>query len=208
MCNAGPSGLPQLPACNAWTPADSRLQVIASSLFGSHSGAKLSAAIFETITTPERLWTPLEILGRPCPVPEEPGVYGWYFRSLPCEMDVSACRRVDGLTLLYVGSASNLRRRLCDHCRDRGGSTLRRTLAALLRDQLELKPGSGTRGNLRIGVDGERRLSEWLAANATVIWAVTPEPETVERQFIEQLELPLNLMHNPRTPLSANASGR
>ena len=29
-----------------------------------------------------------EVLVRPSPVPQEPGVYGWWFRELPAEIDI------------------------------------------------------------------------------------------------------------------------
>jgi hypothetical protein len=167
----------------------------------------MDSLICDAITAPARLWTPEELRERPALVPREAGVYGWYFRELPSDMDVSNCVKVGGQTLLYVGiapgrsgSSSNLRRRLRQHCRDRGSSTLRRTLAALLAERLGLVPGSGTRGPLRIGDEGERRLSGWISANMAVAWAVTPDPWLAERDLIETLDLPLNLMHNSKHP--------
>ena len=44
-----------------------------------------------------------EVLARPCPVPREPGVYGWWFRDLPADINIANCETRDGLTLLYAG---------------------------------------------------------------------------------------------------------
>ena len=35
------------------------------------------------ILTTDKLWTRAEVLGKPCPVPREGGVYGWYFDAVP-----------------------------------------------------------------------------------------------------------------------------
>lgn len=53
---------------------------------------------------PERLWTREDVLAKPCPVPDAPGVYAWYFRELPSDaIDAGACHHAHGLPLLYVG---------------------------------------------------------------------------------------------------------
>jgi hypothetical protein len=129
---------------------------------------------FDAITEPSQLWTPAELRGRASPVPKAAGVYGWWFREIPCDTDVAGCIRRDDLTLLYIGispgragSASNLRTRTLQVCRDRGGHTLRRSLAALLAAQLDLRPSpANARGRLHIDDEGERRLSAWITSNA------------------------------------------
>lgn len=117
----------------------------------------MNDTVYQAITAPAPLWSPAELRVRPSPVPAEPGVYGWFFSVLPAAFDIDGCIQVDGKTLLYVGiapafagSKSHLRKRLRQHYRDRGPSTLRRTLAALLAERLDLVPGSGTRGRLMI----------------------------------------------------------
>jgi hypothetical protein len=57
------------------------------------------------IVRPQRLWSRAELRQRPCPVPDRPGVYGWYFRQLPWPIDTSRCVHHDGHTLLNVGIA-------------------------------------------------------------------------------------------------------
>jgi hypothetical protein len=169
--------------------------------------------VYQAITKPERLWSPAELRVRPSPVPAEPGVYAWFFDVLPAAFDVDGCIETEGKTLLYVGiapafagSKSHLRKRLRQHYRDRGSSTLRRTLAALLAERLDLVPGSGTRGRLKIGDEGESRLSDWIASNAAVTWVATPQPWLVERDLVWALNLPLNLMHNMVHPFAKELS--
>ena len=55
------------------------------------------------ITAPERLWSRSEVLARPCPVPATSGIYGWFFKDLHFESDISRCARIDDLALLYLG---------------------------------------------------------------------------------------------------------
>jgi hypothetical protein len=103
-----------------------------------------------------------EVFSRPCRVPADPGVYGWWFWNPPTAIDVSHCTEKDGLLLLYVGispqrlstdgkspSGQNLRRRInCHYRADAEGSTLRKTLGILLADELGIelrRVGSGTR---------------------------------------------------------------
>ncbi|BBX88403.1 hypothetical protein H5U98_25585 [Mycolicibacterium boenickei] len=151
-----------------------------------------------------------EVLARPCPLPAEPGVYGWWFRSVPADIDVSHCEQKDELTLLYAGispsrpptngkpaSRQNVRTRVTYHYRGNAeGSTLRKTLGCLLADALGIelrRVGSGTR---RTFGDGEAVLSQWMSDNALVSWITTPEPWVLEHALFESLDLPLNLHDN------------
>jgi hypothetical protein len=162
---------------------------------------------------PDRLYARDEVLARPSAVPAGPGVYGWWFSSLPAPIDVSGCIRRQGRTLLYVGispnrppgsgraaSKQNLRRRLRQHyTRTAAASTLRRTLGCLLADELGLclqqAGSSGRRTNFG---GGEQRLSDWMARNAFVSWAVRERPWELEDELIRELDLPLNLKGNQR----------
>ncbi len=49
---------------------------------------------------------------------------------------------------------------------------------------------------MTFGHEGERTLSDWMAANARVVWAVAPSPWEVEQRLIQRLILPLNLDQN------------
>ena len=130
-----------------------------------------------------------EVLASPCPVPKEPGTYGWWFRVLPIPLDTSKCLRSGGCTLLYTGispkappangrkpSSQRLRDRIRYHYTGNAeGSTLRKTLGVLLSAELGIdlyRVGSGTR--LTFGA-GEQRLSEWMSENAFVSWIVHPD---------------------------------
>ena len=123
---------------------------------------------------PVRLYDALDIANRPCAVPASPGVYAFYFDKPPPGIDASGCHWVDQHVLLYVGispkpppangrapSRSNLRQRLRTHYYgNAAGSTLRRTLGCLLRDDLGIKlrrVGSG--GRYTFTNPGEQRFA-------------------------------------------------
>ena len=152
-----------------------------------------------------------EVFSQPCPVPRSPGVYGWWFRTVPADVDVSHCGHRDGLTLLYTGispkrppangkpsSSQNLRQRITHHYNGNAeGSTLRKTLGILLADGLGIelrRVGSGRRRTF--GRRGETALSNWMADNALVSWLVHPEPWLLEKELIDTLDVPLNLQDN------------
>ena len=156
--------------------------------------------------------TRTKVLASPCPVPTEPGVYGWWFRELPAEMDVRGCISRDGLTLLYAGispkapptngrspSRETIRSRIRTHYTGNAeGSTLRRSLGCLLAERLNIelrRYSSGTR--LHFGA-GERDLSRWMDRNALVSWLARPQPWVLENKILQQLDLPLNLNQNTR----------
>ncbi|WP_309227851.1 MULTISPECIES: GIY-YIG nuclease family protein [unclassified Mycolicibacterium] len=145
----------------------------------------------------------------PCPVPEAPGANGWWFRTVPADIDVSGCQQRDGLTLLYVGisptrppasgkppSAQNLRKRVKYHYgaanASAEGSTLRKTLGILLADELGFKLRRIGSGDRRTFAGGESVLTQWMAENALVSWMVHPEPWFLEEKLIAEFDLPLN----------------
>jgi hypothetical protein len=162
-----------------------------------------------------RPFTREEVFGEPCPVPDEPGVHGWWFRALPTEIDLSGCEQRDGLTLLFVGSSSgpppasgerpstpDLRKRVRYHfgggSADAEGSTLRKSLGVLLAEELGLelrRVGSGAR---RTFAGGEAVLTRWMAEHALVSWVVRSEPWHFEEELIAALDVPLNIRGNER----------
>lgn len=161
-----------------------------------------------------------EVFAEPCPVPGEPGVHGWWFRTLPADIDVSGCEQRDGLTLLYVGVSpgpppasgkppvsQDLRKRIRYHFGGGGGdaqgSTLRKTLGVLLGSELGLalhRVGSGRRSTF---AGGEAILTQWMADNVLVSWAVRSEPWVYEDELIATLTLPLNLNDKARNAFHA-----
>ncbi len=174
------------------------------------------------IDSPTRLWSRAEVLSRPSPVPNEPGVYGWYFRSLPGDVPTDECITFADATLLYVGispkappkngrppSRQSLRRRIRYHFRGNAyGSTLRLTLGVLLSSALgiELRRVGSTGSRLTFTKTGEQRLSEWMGEHAGVTWVAHPEPWLLESETIDRLSLPLNLSQNSRHPFYATLS--
>lgn len=112
-------------------------------------------------------------------------------------------------TPLYVGKAeqSLVSRDLRTHFATgkTGQSTLRRSLAALLRDELNLTaiPRNTSRldGSANFGLDahGDERLTEWMVRElAIVVWEAplgSPPLKEVEAEILVALNPPLNLTH-------------
>lgn len=136
-----------------------------------------------------------EVLRRPSPVPSEPGVYAWYFRRVPTQIDATGCHSLGGMTLLYGGispkeppatgrpaSRSTLRKRLRTHFRGNAdGSTLRKTLGCLLAKEAGFplrRVGSGSRQTFTN--PGEQALDACMAENAFVLWHVCHQPWSLE----------------------------
>lgn len=156
-----------------------------------------------------------EVLGKPSPVPRSPGVYGWWFRRIPGDINVSNCERRDGLTLLYTGispsrpptngkppSTQSLYHRIRYHYSGNAeGSTLRKTLGILLAAELNTvlrRTGSGKRRTFC--KEGEAALTRWMSDNALVSWFVHPEPWVLEESLIVSLDVPLNIQGNAHNP--------
>lgn len=165
------------------------------------------------LLTPDRLFDVRDIMNRSAPAPRQPGVYAWYFSSIPGGIDVTGCHVHDSRTLLYVGispskppmngrppSRSTIKRRLQTHVGgNASGSTLRRTLGCLMANQLGIELRRvGSTGRYTFTNPGERRLDDWMAANAAVAWHVCEAPwEVEERMLASGLPLPLNIRGNP-----------
>lgn len=173
------------------------------------------------LLAPARLYSRDEVLSRPSPVPGEPGVYAWYFLTVPALVPCEHVHRHKGLALLYVGispsrppangkpaSRQNLRKRLRYHYRGNAeGSTLRLTLGALLSSELGIGLVRVGSGNTRTFADGEHAISSWMALNAFVCWMPHPTPWVEEARLITELSLPLNLAGNLQHPFAATLSG-
>jgi hypothetical protein len=172
----------------------------------------MTAAEIGSFVTPARLFSRADVLVRPSPVPDVPGVYGWWFRRWPALAAAGGCCQHDGLSLLYAGispdrppangraaSRQSVATRVRYHYTGNAeGSTLRKTLGCLLADELGVqlrRVGSGTR--MTFGA-GEQVLSEWMAENAFVSWVVREAPWELEDELIAALDLPLNLKGNQR----------
>jgi hypothetical protein len=147
-------------------------------------------------------WACAQIQSEPKIIPAVGGVYAWWFEALDgVRMDGAAQR--NGRSLLYVGIAprrpargaqtgnGNLRDRLRDHCHGPSrSSTLRRSLAAVLRAKLSLEFQRDANGKIRLAGDGEGRLSTWMASNACVSWVETLAPWEAEEALLRSANAP------------------
>lgn len=164
------------------------------------------ALVLERLLEPARLWWRHELLERPCPIPQKPGLYAWYLQGLP--VPVGTCHFLGEYPLVYVGIApsrstshTTLRSRIKQHLsRNASASTLRLTLGCLLREQLGIHLIQVGR-RLHFG-RGESVLNDWLDANARACWAEHATPWKAEADVIAALDLPLNLEHNSGHPFS------
>lgn len=163
---------------------------------------------------PDRLISRTDFLTDPASVPASPGLYAWFFRQVPGGVPMDGCLVVNGLTLLYLGispdragkpnSRQALRSRIRHHYTGNAeGSTLRRTLGALLEEQSGFplrRVGSGRRITLTYA--GEQWLDRWMDENAFVTCIEHPEPWTMEHDLIASLSCPLNISGNAHHPFS------
>ncbi|NKQ36882.1 MAG: GIY-YIG nuclease family protein [Chloroflexi bacterium] len=162
----------------------------------------------QDILAPSKMWSRSEVLNqKPCPVPQESGVYAWYFKQIPSIVPVQDCHRYNDLALLYVGiapskpaSSNNLRNRIRIHFRgDADSSTLRQSIGCLLAEELNIELRRADNGKVAFG-PGETKLSNWMEQNALVTWTLHPEPWLLEKELIQGLSLPLNLRGNESHP--------
>ncbi|MEQ8931119.1 MAG: hypothetical protein RIE24_04305 [Silicimonas sp.] len=157
---------------------------------------------------PKRLVAARDILARPDLVPDLPGIYGWWFDGALARVPRDGAVRCGGFDLLYVGiaprppgragrsSKSTLRRRLVrNHLRGRlSGSTLRRTLAALLGEELALSVRRGPASRPVMARADEDRLTAWIAGHGALSWVPTPAPWDPESELLRAgPALPLNV---------------
>jgi hypothetical protein len=151
-----------------------------------------------------------QVFAEPGPVPNAPGAYGWWFRTLPPAVDAEGCEVRDGLTLLHVGISptpppasgkrpvsQDLHKRIRYHFGGaRGnadGSSLRKSLGVLLARELGLELRRVGSGKQITFSGGEAVLNQWMSDNTLVSWVVRPEPWVFEEELIAKLVLPLNL---------------
>jgi hypothetical protein len=165
------------------------------------------SAVAEALLKPGRLYGVAELHSSPALISQEGGVYAWWFSKAPPEVSVDKTAIHENRRLLYVGiaprkpsaagsvSGGTLRNRLLNHCRGPlATSTLRRTLAVLLKDELNLSITRTGAGKLKMPPEHETRLTGWMDEHARVVWAVYPEPWEIEDHMIQgTLRLPLNI---------------
>jgi hypothetical protein len=160
----------------------------------------------EALLHPRRLYGVTELSAAPTLIPQEGGVYAWWFSKAPSGVPIDDTAVHESRRLLYVGiaprkpsaagsvSSRNLRHRLLTHCRGPiASSTLRRTLAALLAQDLELSITRSISLKLKMPPEHETRLTAWMHENARVVWSTCPAPWEVEDHLIQGTRLPLNI---------------
>jgi GIY-YIG catalytic domain len=153
---------------------------------------------------PSTLFTVGDIIKKPSAAPDEAGIYAWWFDELPNVPLAGALER-DGFRLAYVGIASyragsrrTLRQRLRNHCNGPiATSTLRRSLAAVLIDQLNLHPRRVPGQKTRLANGEEARLTEWLIVHGRVAWITSATPWLLEDELLlKGPSLALNIRGN------------
>jgi hypothetical protein len=155
-------------------------------------------------------------------IPAAPGIYGWWFdnalaellsKHMVCsELTESKTNRRhiarQGFELSYVGispSAASkvgiksraLRDRLLNHCRGPlATSTLRRTLAALLRVEETLTIKASPSGKAQMSLQDEAKLTRWMSEHGRITWVTNAAPGLIEKELLDAEEgprLPLNI---------------
>jgi len=143
-------------------------------------------------------------LAKPGVAPDEAGLYAWWFDELP-NVPLAGALEQNGFRLAYVGIASSrpgskrtLQQRLRNHCAGPiATSTLRRSLAAILMNELDLHPRRLPGQKTRLDEGEEHRLSEWLAAHGRVAWIADETPWLLEAELLQNgPALALNIRGN------------
>jgi GIY-YIG catalytic domain len=165
------------------------------------------STLAQLLLRPERLYSLTELRDTPTLIPQEAGVYAWWFSKVPPAVPVETTAVHGSRRLLYVGIAprkpsaagsvsdSTLRNRLLNHCRGPlASSTLRRTLAVLLMGELNLSITRTSAGKLKMSPEHETRLTQWMDENAQVVWLTNSTPWKLEDHLIQgAVRLPLNI---------------
>lgn len=162
----------------------------------------------DALLHPRERYVPTILARDPSLIPKAGGIYGWWFdRQLPV-VPRDEVLNSDGWALLYVGIAPSgaartsgkrtLRDRLKNHCKGPiRTSTLRRTVTALVGEELGLEVTRDERGKVAMPRDDEDKLSQWLGEHARLSWLVHDQPWIVETQLIRS---------GPRLPLNVSQS--
>jgi hypothetical protein len=112
-----------------------------------------------------------------------------------------------GISPVRNGSDATLRTRIIrNHLRGNiGGSTFRFTLAALLLDEIRLKPIQPSNRPFLNKADNAK-LSAWQRTHLNLTWCAHSEPWKVELGVVAELEPPLNLAGNSTHSFHATLS--
>ena len=161
----------------------------------------------QPLLEPTMLFNPNDIAANGTVVPSERGIYGWWFDAELPSAPREGAIRCGSWHLLYVGiapngtsesSTRNLRSRLRDHCAGQlARSTLRKTVAALLSDQVEFDIRRDLRGKPVMSTESEQQLSAWMGLHMRVAWLIHPTPREIETDLVARGLFPLNIAGSP-----------
>jgi hypothetical protein len=131
--------------------------------------------------------------------PTKPGVYAWYLD----ERDALTSAPHRDAEPIYIGMSTNLAERGDEthfQSGQTGFSTLRRSLGALLKGELQLRAqprGTGASEQnyrcYRFDDAGEDRLTDWMTRHLRVAVLAYPDPSHVEAELVTLAQPPLNL---------------
>jgi len=148
-------------------------------------------------------------------LPSLPGFYAWWAATLALpDVPLSPHPQVGELGLLYVGiapgnasSSQTVRSRVIKNhlSGNLGSSTFRFTLAALLRETLQLHPEKRTT-KLVLPSTENKQLSKWQEEHLQLTWCAYDTPWLIEHEVIEEMEPPLNLAANSQHLFHARLS--
>ncbi|MDJ0318356.1 GIY-YIG nuclease family protein [Arthrobacter antibioticus] len=137
-----------------------------------------------------------------------PGVYAWWdLQGALSPFWPEGFPEVNVAKPLYVGIAKKtlaLRGGEMHLKRTSHWSTIRRSLAALLVDDLDILPGfvvdQRQRAKFDLAPETEHRVTDWMVGNLQVTWVLHPTPADVEKDIIKKLTPPLNYDHATKGP--------
>lgn len=138
------------------------------------------------------------------------GVYAWWdLDSALSAHYPSAFPAVHPNRPLYIGLAARqglASRGLDMHLKRTRVSGLRRSLSALLWNELDLVPGvlPARGGMFGLAKDLEPRLTDWMLDHLSVTWVIHDEPTQVESEIISAELPPLNYDHATHGPYAAH----
>jgi hypothetical protein len=142
-------------------------------------------------------------------LPADPGFYAWWSLAgaiggvplVPHPLESE-------LGLFYVGispanseSGQTVRTRVIHNhlSGNLGSSTFRLTLAALLREDLDLHPVERS-AKVVLPQAENKQLSDWQQRHLRLTWCSCAEPWMIEHQVIQRMQPPLNLAANGQHP--------
>lgn len=136
-----------------------------------------------------------------------PGAYAWWLREDASTLAERRLEETDQSRLLYIGkSESSVTKRIqAQHLRRTRSSALRRSLAALLADELGLHTTvyrtspEALGGKWGLRADGEQALTRWMEEHLEVSWLECANMRTtakdLEKRLVTSLQPPLNGTH-------------